>query len=48
LVLLRAAEVAAKQAGTATGVVLVKALSALYGFWLGFDNYGYDSYSKDL
>jgi len=46
-VLLRAAETAAEQAGAATGVVPVKALSALYSFRLSFDNCGCDSHSKD-
>jgi hypothetical protein len=47
-VLLKATEAVAKQVSIATNVVPVKALSVLNSFWLGFDNYGYDSCSKDL
>jgi hypothetical protein len=48
LVLLRAAEAAAEQAGAAMSVVPVEAPGALYSFRLGFDNCGCDSHSKDL
>ena len=45
--LIRTAKAAGLWASAALGVVLVEALSALNGFWLGFDNCSYDSCSKD-
>ena len=48
LVLLRTAKATSLWASAALGVVLVEALSVLNSFWLSFDNYSYNSCSKDL
>ena len=48
LVLLRTTKAVRLQTSVALGIMLVKALDTLNSFRLGFDNYNYNSYSKDL